>query len=126
MDHVRGLISSWNRKNGLEAGQKERVLAFYTANVWIEGMGVQNANGLGSTLIRMGAKWPFWHETVQTISAKLKADGSVVVRAISHYNNRNDAEQASGDGTEEWLYRVVFDQDDKPLVSRMEKPSVGF
>ncbi len=124
MEHVRAHIAATCRENGFTSAQIDQLASCFADPVFIESKGKQPVSGVRASLKLYATQWPWYQEKIEEISAEEQQDGTVAVRVRSSYESRNDQEQTKDAGAWRPLYTVSFSAEGKPLISRIEFPSV--
>jgi hypothetical protein len=121
--HVRNLFAAWSREHGFAPGQIDRVVAFFADPTFIEGKGTQTGTGVRASLLVLEQQWPYFQETAQSMTTEIQPDGAIAVTVVSQHQSRNEQRGTSDAGAWRSRYTIVFDAQDKPLISRIDFPS---
>ncbi len=126
MEFVKQCIASAAREDGLTNEQIERVVSFFADPAFIEDKGIQQKQGIRSSMFLRQQEWPRWREAVESIKV-VRSDQPNVVRVLvkTSYFGENLQAATKAEGGFLATYEVTFGADDHPLITRIEFPKTA-
>lgn len=119
VEHVKGSIASACRNQSMDAEHIDKILSYFAEPAWLQDKGRQDKSGLKAYMKVRQIELPHWLELVESIDVAQSAPEEVLVSVRSSYLAETQSREQST-GVLNTRYTVVFSEDGKPAIQRVE------